>query len=298
MNKIKTIFTIKDLENLSGIKAHTIRIWEKRYAVFNPDRGNSNERLYTLEELQKLFNVVFLYNFGYKISKIAKFDQYQLQEAVKQVYNENSKIDFALHDFKIAMLTFDTFLFAKAYNDLLKKYPIDYIFEKVFVPFLYEIGVLWQTSTIRPIHEHFISSLIFQKLAIAVNELELSQNFKSKEIDYILFLPDNEIHEIALMYLNLRILSKGYKTLYLGISTPFTDLEYIASVFPKASFVSYFSVLPEADQLTGYLEVFHSKIISKNKVKFLISGNQVNQKKSQFSDIIFYDTYTDLINSL
>lgn len=298
MNKIKTIFSIKDLENLSGVKAHTIRIWEKRYEIFNPNRNQINIRSYSLEELQKLLNIAFLNEYGYKISRIAQYSDNQLKEVVKQIYSEKTNASYSLKVLKVAMLNFDAVLFNETYNELRKTKSFDVIFEEVFVPFLYEIGVLWQTETIKPIHEHFISYHIYQKLVAAGNELICNQDLVLRNVDFILFLPENEIHEITLLYLNFKLLQKGYNTIYLGVSTPFEDLEFISKTFPAASFVSYFTVMPTLDNLKKYLTDFNSSILENNGVNLYVAGRQVGQLESTFSKIYFFNSYQDLIKSI
>ena len=153
MNNVKKSFSIRDLENLSGIKAHTIRIWEKRYELLSPERTSTNIRTYSLASLQKLLNITLLYNNGYKISKIAK-----LQEA-----------DIPL----ISMINFDLSLFQNTYSSLLSEKSFRDIFWEYFIPLLNELGLLWQTDTISPAHEHFITNLIKQKIYTSTEKLQL-----------------------------------------------------------------------------------------------------------------------------
>ena len=157
MNNIKTTFSIKDLENLSGIKAHTIRIWEKRYSLLEPMRTDTNIRLYDIQNLQKLLNVVLLTSFGYKISRISKLSSTEIENFVRKVQNEKTANNHALSAFKMAMLNFDQQLFLNTYDELLSEKDFSNIFLETFIPLLEEIGVLWTTNTISPAHEHFIS---------------------------------------------------------------------------------------------------------------------------------------------
>ena len=167
MNNVKTSFSIRDMENLSGIKAHTIRIWEKRYNLFSPERTDTNIRTYSLESLQKLLNVTLLYNNGYKISKIAKLGEDNIPVLVNEIIAEKSEKSHALNSFKLAMLNFDQALFLNTYNELKEDKSFTQIFNDVFLPLLNELGLLWQTNTISPAHEHFISNLIKQLLVLA-----------------------------------------------------------------------------------------------------------------------------------
>src|SRR5690606_1557507 len=163
MNNIKSVFSVKDLENLSGIKAHTIRIWEKRYELFSPNRDENNIRSYTSNDLKRILNIAFLNNFGYKISKIAKLSDAEIVNLAQKIYSDKTDSSFAISNFKLAMFNFDSKLFHTTYDRLLDSKDFETIFYEVFMLLLVEIGFLWQTETLTPIHEHFISSLIRQK---------------------------------------------------------------------------------------------------------------------------------------
>ena len=164
MNNVKDVFSIKDLENLSGIKAHTIRIWEKRYNVLEPMRSDTNIRYYSLDNLQKLLNIVILHKFGYKISKISKLNEPEIVGLVNQITTSKNANNLAISQFKVAMMNFDQTLFIETYDLLLKEKSFRDVFYTVFIPLIEELGYLWQTNTISPAHEHFISYLIKQKV--------------------------------------------------------------------------------------------------------------------------------------
>ena len=157
MNNIKTVFSIKDLENLTGIKAHTIRIWEKRYTILEPVRTETNIRLYNIENLQKLLNVQLLNNHGYKISTISKLAEDTIPQLVNDIISDKSVKHHAVSSFKLAMMNFDQALFLNTYEKLLSEKSFREIFMDILVPFLHETGFLWQTNTISVAHEHFIS---------------------------------------------------------------------------------------------------------------------------------------------
>ena len=150
MNNIKVDFSIKDLEKLSGIKAHTIRIWEKRYNLLQPERTSTNIRHYSLKSLQKLLNVVFLNNNGLKISKIALLDEDEIPVNVREIASRGKVEHHAINSLKIAMLNFDQVLFYNTYNSLLQEKTFREIFYDIFIPLLNELGLLWQTDTITP----------------------------------------------------------------------------------------------------------------------------------------------------
>lgn len=272
MNNIKSKFSIKDLENLSGIKAHTIRIWEKRYGLFNPNRTDTNIRYYSLESLQKILNISYLNNNGYKISKIAKLSPTEISGKVVEISKEANTSNHYIDLLKLAMLNFDQGLFIKTYNELQDKFQFKSIFYDVFVPFLDEIGLLWQTNTINPAHEHFIVELIKQKILINTESV-LNKNFVSDNKEaYILFLPDNEVHELGLMYTNYYILSHGHHTIYLGQSVPLESLTMLLTVYTKITFISCFTVQPEQEHLAKYLSDFNKKLLENTNNQFFVSG--------------------------
>lgn len=274
INKVKIQFSIKELENLSGVKAHTIRIWEKRYAIFSPSRTETNIRYYSLEELQKLLNIKFLINYGYKISRIAKFSEEDIGKMVLELYSEKTNIEFSRSILKIAMLNFDAALFDQTCVELLKTKSFEDVFIEVFIPFLYDIGLLWQTNAIKPIHEHFISHLIYLKLVENTNlENTKIKQFVEDKI-FVLFLPENEVHEISLMFLNYLLIRKGYRTIYLGSSVPFEDLLELDKFYGAINYVSNFTISPSVEGLNDYIDKFHQFLLQNNSNKFFISGYQ------------------------
>jgi len=272
MNNIKGKFSIKDLENLSGIKAHTIRIWEKRYNLFNPNRTETNIRYYSLESLQKILNIAYLNNNGIKISKIAKLTPLEISEKVKSISDSANTNNHYIDLFKLAMLNFDQDLFQKTYKESSAKFDFKTVFYDIIVPFLEEIGLLWQTSTITPAHEHFIVELIKQKILTNTEHI-LSQKVNSKsEEAYVLFLPDNEVHELGLLYTNYDILSHGHHTIYLGQSVPIDSMALLLSVYSKITFVSCFTVQPDKENLQAYIKEFDKKLLKNTNNQLVISG--------------------------
>lgn len=273
MNNIKSTFSIKDLEHLSGIKAHTIRIWEKRYDLLGPMRTDTNIRLYDLKNLQKLLNVVLLTNFGYKISKISKLNQEEIEKFVLKIQTEKTVNDHVLSQFKMAMLNFDQSLFVKTYNELLSKKEFSAVFFETFIPLLEEIGILWTTNTITPAHEHFISHLIKQKILIEIEKYQIQQNNVSNET-YILYLPFNEIHDLGLLFLHHEIITKGHHSVYLGRSLPIENLIELNNHFKKITYITYLTVEPNEDEIENYINDFKNTILENNNNELLILGRK------------------------
>lgn len=269
MNNVKNTFSIKDLENLSGIKAHTIRIWEKRYNVLEPMRTDTNIRYYDLACLQKLLNITLLHEYGYKISKISKMPEDKIPALVRDIISEKSAKNHAISSFKLAMMNFDQTLFFNTYNTLLSEKSFKEIFHDVVIPLMNEIGFLWQTDTITPAHEHFISYLIKQKLLINTEKIQVLEPTKTDKL-FILYLPMNEIHELGLMYLNYEIILNGYKTIYLGESVPTDSLKDLKKYFDNIVYVCYMTVEPEKANVPSYINEIETEILDQTSELWLI----------------------------
>ena len=261
MDRVKTSFSIKNLEHLSGIKAHTIRIWEKRYNLFEPERTETNIRLYNLDSLQKLLNVSLLYKNGFKISKIAKMEVLEIKEKVHTITLQKSPYDWSLGLFKLSMINFDQRMFTNTFDELMEKMSFGEIYQSIFTPLMIELGVLWQTNSISPSHEHFVTSLIKQKIHSLCEKLQENQPLNANKT-FVLYLPDNEIHELGLLYLNYEILVRGYKTIFLGQSVPTASLSNFQDKSEKMIFVSCFTIEPNQDKVVDYLEEFEKEVLS------------------------------------
>ncbi len=277
MNNVKNVFSIKDLENLSGIKAHTIRIWEKRYNVLEPTRTDTNIRLYDLPSLQKLLNITLLHNHGYKISKISKYPPEKIPQLVREIISEKSAKSHAISAFKMAMMNFDQTKFFATYNSLLAEKSFREVFYEVFIPLMTELGLLWQSDTITPAHEHFISYLIKQKLLINTEKVQALEPTKTDKV-FVLYLPMNEIHELGLMYLNYEILLHGYKTIYLGESVPTESLNDLNKYYDSIIFVSYMTVQPDKEHVNSYIKEVQDTVLKEDSEIWLI-GRMVEEIK-------------------
>ncbi len=296
MNSILTTFSIKDLENLSGIKAHTIRIWEKRYEILEPERTDTNIRLYNLKNLTKLLNVTFLYNAGFKISKIAKMSAEELNQTVREQATKKRDKDHFIDELKISMLSFNQYSFEQTYNRMVAEMSFRDVFLEVFIPLLEYIGIHWQSDSITPSHEHFMSSLIMQKLLINIERVQQSQAVKDKV--YVLFLPDGEIHELGLLYLNYELALEGYQTVYLGSSVPIDSLIAVTETFDNLDFISYFTVYPTKDEVDDYLKNFDEQILSKQKSNFFVVGRTAQESTFKGKNVKVFNRIDELINKI
>ena len=299
MNKVKSKFTIRDLENLSGIKAHTIRIWEKRYSILEPMRTETNIRFYDIDNLQKLLNIATLHNFGYKISTISKLPEEKLPVLVKEVLSEKNMTNHVLNSFKLAMMNFDQPLFLNTYAAALQEKSFRDIFYQYFIPLLNEIGYLWQTNTITPAHEHFISFLIKQKLASNIEKL-LLQPAEKTEKTYVLYLPENEIHELGLMFINYELALNGYRTIFLGESVPVSNLKDVKNYFDNITFVTYLTVEPSMGEINNYINILKEEVINDETTQLHLFGRNTEyiDRQRLNSKMTIFQSISEFGNSL
>ncbi|MEI8048631.1 MAG: MerR family transcriptional regulator [Bacteroidota bacterium] len=217
-------YSIKDLEKITGIKAHTIRIWEKRYGIVKPSRTQTNIRYYSDENLRHLMNVAILNKYGHKISNIQGMSPAEISESVLNLSQQDLDNDYQVDNLVMSMVEIDEQRFDKIISSSIIKNGIDYTFENLLNKFLHKVGILWQIGVINPAQEHFITQLIRQKFILAIDaKHEIRENAKS----FLLFLPENEYHELGLLYLNLLIRKAGHKVFYLGQNVPVRNLKSI-----------------------------------------------------------------------
>jgi DNA-binding transcriptional MerR regulator len=298
MNNVKNVFSIKDLENLSGIKAHTIRIWEKRYNVLQPMRTDTNIRLYDLASLQKLLNITLLHEYGYKISKIASYPEDKIPSLVREIVTSKNAKSHAISAFKMAMMNFDQDLFLNTYNWLIEEKSFKEIFHQVFIPLLNELGLLWQTDTISPAHEHFVSHLIKQKLVVNSEKLQQLERTKKDKV-FVLSLPMNEIHELGLMYLHYEIVLSGYKSIYLGESMPIESLKELKKHFESIIYVSFFTVQPDRGVINEYVHQMTEELLD-DKTELWLTGRLVEflDRKGLSEQITVYNSIKELTENI
>ncbi|MGB1806156.1 MAG: MerR family transcriptional regulator [Flavobacteriaceae bacterium] len=272
MNRIKSTFSIKNLENISGIKAHTIRIWEKRYNLLQPERTDTNIRRYSLSSLQKLLNITLLYNHGFKISKIASLEEGEIPIMVRDIALKSTSEQVAINALKLAMVNFDYVMFDATYDEIATKYEFDYIFINIFMPLMKELGILWQTGAISPSHEHFITNLVKQKIHIQTELIQRKQTPQENQKVFVLFLPENEIHELGVLFLNYYILSQNFKTIFLGQSLTTESLNTVMTFGESLTFVTYLTVEPNKNEIEGYLRDFQDTILEGTESSLNILG--------------------------
>lgn len=270
---IQNVYSIKDLEVLSGIKAHTIRIWEKRYQLFEPERTQTNIRYYTCSELKKLLNISMLIEKGHKISKLSTMSVDSLHQTVTKTFIDSaSETDFyksQINQFVLAMLELDEPLFEKTFSGCVLRYGLENTMVNVIYPFLNKVGMMWCINNVSPSQEHFVSNLIRQKIHSAIDGLLLPSD-NDAEKTYLLYLPENEDHEIGLLMAHYMLKKEGNKVIYLGSKVPFYDLEEIVKISNPAHIMTFFITPRSLGDAVEYLQRLETHF---PEVKFIIAGN-------------------------
>ena len=223
------VFTIKDLENLSGIKAHTLRIWEPRYGFLKPCRTDTNIRYYCNRELKTILNISLLNKYGYKISHIDKMSEEELNEKIIALSPREAQQERIVNELIANMIDLDIDLFEQLLDNHILVKGIDKTINHLIFPFLQRIGILWLTNHIRPAQEHLVMNCIRQKLIVGI-EGEVTQRPVDKTV--LLFLPEGEYHELGLLYVYYLLKTHGVKVLYLGADMPLEDVAFACRVRP------------------------------------------------------------------
>jgi len=221
-------YSIKDLENFTGIKAHTIRIWEKRYNIVQPKRTCTNIRYYDDEDLKKLLNISILNRHGVKISNIVSFAEESITEKILNFSQSKNDVESQIEGLVLAMIDLDEMTFEKIFNTSVINLGFEEAILKLIYPFFEKIGILWQIGTINPAQEHFISNLLRQKLLAAVDGVVNMNNGNTKS--FVLFLPEGEYHELGLIFIHYILRKYQHRVYYLGESLPVNGLIEIVNI--------------------------------------------------------------------
>ncbi|RIW18204.1 MerR family transcriptional regulator [Algoriphagus lacus] len=261
-------YSIKDLEQLSGIKAHTLRIWEQRYNLLSPKRTDTNIRFYDDDDLKLILNVALLNDNGVKISKIASMASDEIRNEVIKLTERSLTHDDQIHALTISMIEMDEERFDKVLSGNISKLGFEQTMLNIIYPFMSKIGVLWQTGAINPAQEHFISNLVRQKMIVAIDGQKRFNGGKK----FLLFLPEGELHEISLLFASYLIKSKGHKVIYLGQSTPKDDLLSVYKVHQPEFLLTVITTSPSAEYAQEYINSLSERF---SDSQILVTGYQV-----------------------
>ena len=276
-----SLYSIKDLQTLSGIKAHTIRMWEKRYDLLQPSRNENQKRSYDSEELKKLLNISILYNAGWKISKIAALSKKEIQDEMNTISQDYRSKSAVVTLFIEALLAFDHIKFERILNKTIEKEGFEAAYINYLLPFLERIGVLWILNTISPAQEHFISNIIRQKMIVAINQFTPVDH---SDVDYLLFTPSGEFHEIGLLYHQLQLCKKGNNVIYLGVDVPVSSvIKTIEQLNPKNLL---FSMVVAQEEYT--VNAIFTTLRNATPAPLFVSGSFIEQIKLPKVGNVFY----------
>jgi MerR family transcriptional regulator, light-induced transcriptional regulator len=246
-------FSIKDIESLTGVKAHTLRIWEQRYGMITPKRTDTNIRYYDEADLKKLLNVSLLNRNGYKISEIASMNAETLMQEVLKLSREKSDYENQLQALTLTMLELNESAFEQLLNKSILQMGLEKTMMNLIFPFFRTIGIMWQTGSINPAHEHFITNIVRQKLIVAIDGQQNLSDIWSKK--FMLFLPEGEFHEIGLLFANYAIRARGGRVVYIGANVPFNDLSTVYRVYsPDYLFTVVTAPLLGGESGSAYLD--------------------------------------------
>jgi DNA-binding transcriptional MerR regulator len=286
-------FTIKDLENISGIKAHTIRIWEQRYSFLKPNRTGTNIRVYSNNELKTLLNVALLNKFGFKISHIDKMNAGEMNEKILSLNQHEALQDRIVNMLIKSMIDLDVNAFEDILDDFIATKGIEKTIPQIIFPFLQKIGILWLTNHINPGQEHLVTNIIRQKLIVGIDKVK-STVMVNKTV--LLFLPETEYHELSVLFMNYMLKSKGVNTIYLGCSIPLKDVDYLVKLKKPDYIYTHLTTVGPKFNFDRFIEN-----LSKNfpDTPVIISGQLTNTyEKKILPPVKFKKSYTEVMEFL
>ncbi|MFO7997605.1 MAG: MerR family transcriptional regulator [Bacteroidales bacterium] len=267
-----TPYSINDLEKITGIKAHTIRMWEKRYQVITPERTTTNIRYYFDKDLKRLLNISTLNKHGIKISHIVKMPETEIREKVMQINDHTGDYESQINSLVVSMIELDEQAFEKVLANNILKIGFEKTVTHVLYPFLEKIGLLWQIGTINPAQEHFIVGLIRNKIIVAIDGQEVKASERSKT--FLLFLPEKELHELGLLFYYYLLKRNGHQVIYLGQSVPYKDLLSVLEIRKEVDYIlTYFVSALKPEEAESYIQKMSSDIPGK---QIFVTGWQIN----------------------
>jgi len=259
-------FTIKDLENLSGIKAHTIRIWEQRYNLLTPQRTKTNIRHYSNVELKAILNIALLNKYGYKISRIDKMSTDEMNQKIALLSQAEAIQEKLINDLIGAMSDMNPDQFELLLDDHIRSKGIEKAITKTIFPFLEKVGMLWITNHVNPAQEHLATNIIRQKLIIGIEGVKRIPENKNL---VLLFLPEGEYHELGLLFVYYLLKSRGFKVYYLGVNVPLKDVEFIVNAKDIPVIYTHLTSVANNFNFDKFLLNAHNRMPDRN---IMISG--------------------------
>jgi DNA-binding transcriptional MerR regulator len=263
-------YSIRDLEQLSGIKAHTIRIWEQRYNIIQPKRTDTNIRLYDDQDLKLVLNISLLKDHGFKISEISKLTIEQINKEVLAISDQKLSYPDQIHALTISMIDLDEERFEKIISTNFLQNGFENTMLNIIYPFLNRIGTLWITGSIGPAQEHFMTNLIRQKIIVAIDGQVIKHRPDVKR--FMLYLPEGELHEISLLFTSYIIRAHHHRVIYLGQTLPFNELVFAHDAHKPEYIFSNITSVPANDEVQAYVTKLCQQFPD---TKILLTGYQV-----------------------
>lgn len=290
------LFTIKDLENLSGIKAHTIRIWEQRYSLIKPHRTQTNIRYYSSDELKKVLNIALLNKYGFKISHIDRMSPAEIQQKILSLSHEEAQKERIVNELIQNMIDLDMDKFEHTLDTYIMNRGIEKTIHYLVFPFLERIGILWLTNHINPAQEHLVSNIIRQKLIVGIDRA-ISHVKTNKKV--LLFLPETEHHELGLLFIHYLLKKRGITVLYVGASVPVKDLEYICNLTKPDYIYTHLTTVTANFSFEKFVNQVAARI---PETPLIISGQLAKHYNKKISPTVFLKKnlkeVTDYIESI
>ncbi len=283
-------FTIKDISNLTGIKPHTIRIWEQRYDFIKPGRTDTNIRFYSGEELKLILNIALLNKNGYKISQISKMNEAVLNEKVTSLTSSDAKQQKIVNDLIQTMVDVDMIHFESILDKYINSFGVEKAILLIIFPFLEKIGMLWLTSNINPAQEHLVSNIIRQKILVGI---EVSKFKVTSDKQVCLFLPEGEYHELSLLFIAFLLKKKGLPVVYLGASIPLKDVEFIVNLKKPHYLYTHLTIAGQNFNFEKFISNVSKKFPG---IEIIVSGILTNGYMRKIpSNIRFKKSLTEVI---
>ena len=286
-------FTIKDLENLSGIKAHTIRIWEQRYSFLNPHRTETNIRYYSNNELKTVLNIALLNKYGYKISHIDRMSATEIKDKILSLAQVEAQQERMVNMLIHHMIDIQMDEFEKELDTFIRLKGIEKTITRIIFPFLERIGILWMTNHINPAQEHLVSNAIRQKLIVGIESIP---HHTHSHKTALLFLPEGEHHELGLLFMYYLLKKLGIKVLYLGANVPLKDVEFIVKIKTPDFLYSHLTSVASNFNLEKFLSNVHHRM---PETGFVVSGLLTQSYKKKIpSNVSFRKSLTEVMEFL
>ena len=283
-------FTIKDIENITGIKAHTIRVWEQRYNFLKPQRSDTNIRHYSNNELITVLNIALLNKNGFKISHIDKMSEADVKAKIFALTQAQAQQERTVNELIEHMIDLDVDKVEKILDNFISSKGIERTITQIIFPFLERIGILWLTNRINPAQEHLVTNIIRQKLILGIDGVK-SPIQTNKSV--LLFLPEGEHHELGLLFIYYLLKSRGIRVYYIGANAPLKDVEYLTQYKPHTFIYSHLTAVAHNFNFERFL--FNAGVQLKN-FNVIISGLLTqNYKKKVPANISFKKSLNEVM---